>query len=97
MADIGFINMVLVFYETGGKKLVTPIIDNTPAALDAAGSESESGGDDESDDDADDDIIDHNVINLDDRTIKFLSSFFTIILEMDFKRLTIVAERFQMP
>jgi hypothetical protein len=28
---------------------------------------------------------------LDDRTVKFLSSFFTIILEMNFKRLSIVA------
>jgi hypothetical protein len=34
---------------------------------------------------------------LDDRTVKFLSSFFTIILEMNFKRLSIVAKRFQMP
>jgi hypothetical protein len=99
MADIRFINMVLVFYETGGKKLVSPVIDKVPAALNAAGSDSESGGDDDSDDDDDDDdeIIDHDLINLDDRTVKFLSSFFTIILEMDFKRLKIVAKRFQMP
>jgi hypothetical protein len=33
MADIGFINMVLVFYETGGKKLVVPVVERTPAAL----------------------------------------------------------------
>jgi hypothetical protein len=37
------------------------------------------------------------VTNLDDRTIKFLASYFTIILESNFKRLPIVAERFEMP
>ena len=94
MADIRFINMVLVFYETGGKRLVSPVIDKAPAALDAAGSDNGSGGDDDTDDD---EIIDHDLINLDDRTVKFLSSFFTIILEMDFKRLAIIAKRFQMP
>jgi hypothetical protein len=74
------------------------VIDKAPAALDASGSDNGSGGDDDSDDDDDDDqIFDHDLINLDDRTVKFLSSFFTIILEMDFKRLSIVAERFQMP
>jgi hypothetical protein len=85
MTDIGFINMVIVFYETGGKKLVSPVIDKKHAALDAAVSESGSGGDDDIDDD--DEIIDHDLINLDDRTVKFLYSFFTIILEMNFKRL----------
>lgn len=95
MADIRFINMVLVFYETGCKKLVMPVIEKIPAALDGTGSESGGGEDDDSDDN--DDIIDHDLINLDDRTIKFLSSFFTIILEMDFNRLAIVAKRFQMP
>jgi hypothetical protein len=88
--------MVLVFYETGGKKLVSPVIDNATAALDASSSDNGSGGDEDSDDD-DDQIIDHELINLDDRTVKFLSSFFTIILEKDFKRLSIVAKRFQMP
>jgi hypothetical protein len=33
MAEIGFINMVLVFYETGGKKLVIPKVKKNPAAL----------------------------------------------------------------
>ena len=37
MADIGFINMVLVFYETGGKKLVVPVVKRAPAALVADG------------------------------------------------------------
>ena len=87
--------MVLVFYETGGKRLVTPLINKAPAALDPVGSESGSGGDDDSDDD--DEIVDHDLVNLDDRTVKFLSSFFTIILEMNFKRLRIIAKRFQMP
>jgi hypothetical protein len=72
-----------------------PVIEKIPAALDGTGSESGGGEDDDSDDN--DDIIDHDLINLDDRTIKFLSSFFTIILEMDFNRLAIVAKRFQMP
>ena len=84
--------MVLVFYETGGNRLVTPLINKAPAALDPVGSESGSGGDDDSDDD--DEIVDHDLVNLDDRTVKFLSSFFTIILEMNFKRLSIVAKRF---
>ena len=95
MGDIEFINTVLVFYETGGKKLLNSVIDKASAANNATGNDSESGKDDDSDDN--DDIIDHNLIDLDDRTVKFLSSFFTIILEMDFKRLAIVAKRFQMP
>jgi hypothetical protein len=37
MADIGFINMVLVFYETGGKKLVVPVVKRAPAGLAAEG------------------------------------------------------------
>ena len=43
MADIGFINMVLVFYETGGKKQVDPVVKRAPAALfaDASGDEEE--------------------------------------------------------
>jgi hypothetical protein len=94
MADIGFINMVLIFYETGGEKLVTPIINKTTAALEDSESDFEIGEVEDSDDD--DYIIDHDVINLDERTVKFLSSFFTIILEMDFKRLAVVADRFQM-
>ena len=86
MADIGFINMVLVFYETGGKRLVEPELNKAPAALDTDDSNDE-----------DDEIVEHDLINLDERTVKFLSSFFTIILEMNFKRLAIVAKRFQMP
>ena len=87
--------MILVFYETGGEKLVTPVIKKGSDVVDAAGSDSGSGEDDDIDDN--DEIIDHDLINLDDRTVKFLSSFFTIILEMDFKRLAIVAKRFQIP
>jgi hypothetical protein len=95
MTDISFINMVLVFYESGGNKLIIPPINAKTTAHDAAESDSESKKLDDSEDD--NDIIEHDAINLDDRTVKFLSSFFTIILEMDFKRLSIVAECFQMP
>jgi hypothetical protein len=39
LADIGFIKMVLVFYETGGKKLVVPVAKRSPAVLVAEGNE----------------------------------------------------------
>jgi hypothetical protein len=98
--DIGFINMVLVFYETGGRTLLVPTVIMNGADNEDENEDMDTGINEAGDGTAseeENEIVEHELINLDDRTIKFLASFFTIILETNFKRLPIVAERFEMP
>ena len=110
MADLGFINMVLEFYETNPKKLIVPAVQINPAYLLNDGNEDEEMKMPAADQDAqreeikdipnnenDNEIVENELIHLNDRTVKFLASFFTIIIEINFKNLSIIAKRFQMP
>jgi|LauGreDrversion4_2_1035121.scaffolds.fasta_scaffold27190_3 hypothetical protein len=84
--------MILVFFETGCKTLVHPPKNNNDEEDKNEDSDAETN-----EDEVDNEIVEHETVEMDERTIKFLASFFTIILELNFKRLPIVAQRFEIP
>ncbi len=85
--------MILVFFETGCKTLVLPQAPNDEEE-EKKEYEDPNLNQEDNDPDIENEIEDHETFELDDRTIKFLASFFSIILEVDFKRLRIIAKRF---